>query len=682
MIYNGSKEFLSELIIYSKYAKFVPVLGRRENWQELIQRNVNMHIEKYPHLEQEIYNVYGRSVLPKKVLPSMRSLQFGGVPIMKNPARIYNCAARAMDDTASFSELMFLLLGGSGVGISVQKHHIDKLNTVKSPTTDYHRRFFIQDSIMGWADSIKALMRSYFEGRPYIDFDPSEVRKKGEPLKTAGGTAPGPEPLMECIANIRKVMDTAIKERGEGTKLTTIEVHDIACFISKAVLSGGLRRAAIISVFSHDDELMLNAKTNFHVELLSPIEKINENCYKLFVNYRNNTKEIFIDEKELHQFNETKTIPWHHFEGQRGYANNSMILLRGSVSEEFFKNLMKRVERSHAGEPGILWTSDLEMFFNPCAEITLYSKGFCNLVEICADEIENEEDFFIHIKDGTFIATIQAGYTDFHYLSHEWRVNAERDALCGVSFTGIASGQIFNYDLVAGAKVALAENERVAKLIGINIAKRLGTVKPSGTTSLVLGTASGVHAWFDHYYFRIFDIMKDKPLYKYALEHLGSEFVMDNYYSPDTTAVIGIPIKAPDGAAIRTEHPQVTLERAKRLQMEWIRNTHREGVNYNNVSLTVNVKPDEWGMITDWMWDNRDYYSGISLIDYDGGTYPQMPHTTISETEYYRLEALLAERVPNFVIEDIFETYDDLIKINHNIDNVACSGGSCEISHI
>lgn len=232
------KRFLSDLIVHTKYAKYLPELQRRENWYELCIRNAEMHAKKYPHIAEEIFAVYARSVLPKKVVPSMRTLQFAGKAIEKNPTRLYNCASVAMDATAAFSELMFLLLGGSGVGISVQKHHVEKLNAILKPT-DRHRKFIVRDDIMGWADAIKALMRSYFEGRAYIDYDFSEIREKGMELKTAGGTAPGPDPLIECIHRIRHVLDLAIEERGTGTKLKTIEVHDIACHISDAVLAGG-----------------------------------------------------------------------------------------------------------------------------------------------------------------------------------------------------------------------------------------------------------------------------------------------------------------------------------------------------------------------------------------------------------------------------------------------------------
>ena len=240
MIYTNPVDFMSALIVNSKYAKLIPELQRKENWEEVLIRSATMEATKYPHISDEIFSVYARSVIPREVLPSMRKLQFAGKAIEKNPSRLYNCASLAMDSTAAFSELMFLLLGGSGVGISVQKHHIAKLNFVTSPRSS-HRRFFVQDSIMGWADSIKALMRSYFEDREYIDFDYSEIRKQGEILKTAGGTAPGPEPLIEAINNIRRVIDHAIETRGEGTRLTTLDVHDISCFISEAVLAGGKR---------------------------------------------------------------------------------------------------------------------------------------------------------------------------------------------------------------------------------------------------------------------------------------------------------------------------------------------------------------------------------------------------------------------------------------------------------
>lgn len=432
----------------------------------------------------------------------------------------------------------------------------------------------------------------------------------------------------------------------------------------------------MISLFSHDDEDMLHAKSNFKVEV-HDVEVINSNNYKATVVYKGTTRVVYLDDEQFCDLAEFHTIPWHFLEGQRGRANNSVILLREATTEEYFKQLMVKVKNSRAGEPGVYWTNDLEMLCNPCVEIAIPCGGFCNLTATTVDDLESEEDFHQRVRDAVFIGTLQAGYTDFHYVRDMWRDNAERDALLGVSFTGIASGKIFNYDIKVAAEIAKTENERVANLIGINIAKRIGCVKPEGTTSLVLSTSSGIHAWHNDFYIRIVEIGKDKALYKYALEKLGDEFVKDSVYSPDTTGIFYIPIKAPEGATLRTESPLDLLERVKKIQIDWIRGTHREGSNCHNVSVTVSVKPDEWSLVGNWMWTNREFYNGISLMDYDGGTYPQMPHTDCTAEEYYRLAALLEEKVKDFNIDEVIEIKDHT---NHKTESVACGGSGCELT--
>lgn len=671
-----SKQLMSDIIVYSKYSKYNPDLKRRETWEELVTRNAEMHARKYPQVADEVYEVYARSVISKKVVPSMRSFQFAGKAIENNHSRLFNCAARKLDCATAFAEVMFLLLGGSGVGISVQKHHVDKIRAITTPRQS-HRRYVIQDSIIGWADAIKVLLKSYMYDRSYIDFDYSEIRPKGAILKTAGGKAPGPEPLKKCINNIRRLLDRAIEDRGEGAKIRPIEAHDIACYISNAVIAGGIRRSAMISLFSPDDEDMLSCKGNFSVNVRD-VTKLPNGTFNVELDYKGRTETLLLTQWDLDQLRETGKIAWYHLEEQRGRANNSVVLLRGSVSKEYFYTILKKVEESHAGEPGVFWTNNLEVGTNPCGEISLdISGGFCNLTEINVSDIESEEDLKQRVRDAVFLGTLQAGYTEFHYLGDQWREIAERDALLGVSMTGIASGEILKYNLLGMSTIAIEENKRVASLVGINPAKRIGTIKPSGTASLVFGCSSGIHAWFNDYYVRRIRIGKDEALYSYLLEKLGEDFVEDEQLNSER-GVLSIPVEAPEGSTLRTESPIDLLERVKKFQVEWIRGTHIDGDNSHNVSVTVNVNPNEWGEVTDWMWNNKDIYNGISLLDYDGGTYPQMPHEDINKEQYEEIYNKLVEKLKDFCITDVQEEVDNT---NHKAE-AACAGGSCEINSI
>jgi len=315
---------------------------------------------------------------------------------------------------------------------------------------------------------------------------------------------------------------------------------------------------------------------------------------------------------------------------------------------------------------------------NGC-EISLdLNGGFCNLTEVNVSELASEADLIQRVKDATFLGTLQAGYTDFHYLGEQWKDIAERDSLLGVSMTGIGSGQVLQYDIKGAAKEAVAENIRVAGLIGIKPAKRIGTIKPSGTASLVLGSASGIHAWHNDYYVRRMRINKDEAIYDYLSSTLGHEFLENDSFNPDRTSVLSVPIKAPEGSILRTETPIDLLERVKRLQIDWIRGSHIDGANTHNVSVTVSIRPEEWGQVTQWKWNNKNYYNGISVLDYDGGTYPQTPFEDITKDEYDRLYAILIEKLKDFDITEVLEEDD-------NTDlkgEAACSGGACELSSL
>lgn len=673
-----SKEFLSQIVIYSKYSKFNSELGRRETWSELVSRNAKMHADKYPQIADEIYEVYNRSVLTKKVVPSMRSFQFAGKAIEVNNSRMFNCASRKLDSATAFAEVMFLLLGGSGVGISVQKRHVNKIPALKTPG-DKTKKFVVSDDIQGWADCVKHLIKSYTGGKYAYRFDFTEIRPKGTRLVTAGGKAPGPEPLRECVSQITTIFQRAIESRGEGTKLKPIEAHDIACHIANAVLAGGIRRSAMISLFDHDEDELLLCKSNFPISV-TDVRTLGNDKFEITFDYQNRIETLEVGSWELGEIQKSGTIPWYKLEEQRGRANNSVMLLRSETSEEYFNNLMKKVEASKAGEPGVYWTNDLELGTNPCCEISLdLNGGFCNLTEVNVSELESYEDLVQRIKDATFIGTLQAGYTDFHYLGHQWKEIAERDALLGVSMTGIGSGDVLKYDIESASKEAKNENIRVAKLIGINPAKRLGTIKPSGTAALVLGTASGIHAWHNDFYLRRMRINKDEAIYKYLEMFLDEDFLQDDAFNPTRTAVLSIPIKAPTGSIIRTETPIELLERVKKFQIEWIRATHTDGKNTHNVSVTVSIKPDEWTSVTKWMWENKDYYNGISVLDYDGGTYPQMPFEDITDVEFERLNSKLTQLTDGyFDIKNIVEQDDN---VDHK-GEAACAGGACEVTSL
>jgi len=614
-----SNQILSEITVYMKYAKYLPELNRRETWEELVTRNMNMHIKKYPQLQDQIESAY-QFVYNKKVLPSMRSLQFGGKPIEISPNRIYNCAYLPIDDYRAFAEAMFLLLGGTGVGYSVQKHHVEALPEIRKPNTKRTRRYLIADSIEGWADAVKVLVKSYFEGGTSYAFDFSDIRAKGARLVTSGGKAPGPQPLKECLIKLQGILDA----KEDGDKLSSIEVHDMVCHVADAVLAGGIRRAALISLFSADDEEMIACKSG----------------------------------------------NWWEINPQRGRANNSAVLIRHKVTKEFFMDLWKRVELSNAGEPGIYLSNDKDWGTNPCCEIALRPFQFCNLCEVNASDIESQEDLMARVRAAAFIGTLQAGYTDFHYLRPVWKRTTEKDALIGVSMTGIGSGTVLGYDMKSAAKAVKEENARIAELIGINRSARTTTVKPAGTTSLTLGTSSGIHAWHNDYYMRRIRVGKNEAIYTYLAEY-HPELIEDEYFRPHDTAVISIPQQAPEGAILRTESPFALLERIKKVHLEWVKPGHRSGNNTHNVSATVSLKADEWEMAGEWMWENRDHYNGLSVLPYDGGTYTQAPFEDISKDQY----EVMLQSLTNIDLTQVIEL-DDNTDLSGEL---ACTSGACEI---
>jgi ribonucleoside-diphosphate reductase alpha chain len=347
--------------------------------------------------------------------------------------------------------------------------------------------------------------------------------------------------------------------------------------------------------------------------------------------------------------------------------------MRHKITKEFFLDLWKRIELSGAGEPGIYFNHDKDWGTNPCCEIALRPYQFCNLCEVNVSDVTSQEDLNDRVKAASFIGTLQAGYTEFHYLREIWQETTEKDALVGVSMTGIASKKVLNMDMAKAADVVKRENSRVAKLIGINKAARTTCVKPAGTTSLVLGTSSGIHAWHNDFYIRRLRVGKNEPIYKY-LKANNPDLVQDEYFRPHDTAVIEIPQSAPKGSIMRTESAFDLLKRVKKVATEWVKPGHRKGSNTHNVSATISLKEDEWDKAGKWMWDNRECYNGLSVLPYDGGTYTQAPFEDITEQEFNKRVKLLNDVDLSMIVETTDET--DLS------GELACAGGVCEITSL
>jgi len=393
------------------------------------------------------------------------------------------------------------------------------------------------------------------------------------------------------------------------------------------VLAGGIRRAALISLFSADDEAMLAAKSG----------------------------------------------AWWEKNPQRGRANNSAVVLRHRVTKKFFDNLWGKIQSSFSGEPGLYFSNDRDWGCNPCCEIALRPYQFCNLTEINVGNITSQADLNSRASAAAFFGTLQAGYTNFHYLRPIWQSTTEKDSLIGVGMTGICNGEILKYSLEEAAEKVRLVNESVANTIGINPAARQTTIKPSGTTSCVVGTSSGIHAWHSKYYIRRMQCTKDEALYVY-LKRNHPELVQD-YQAIPNTAVIEIPQTAPEGAIVRDDETALDLlERVSKFNREWVKSGHIAGSNSNNVSATVSIKEDEWAEVREWMWKNKNLFNGLSVLPYDGGSYVQAPFENIDQDTFHRLYAQLK----NIDLRNVVEEQDN----TDLAGEVACAGGSCEIVNV
>jgi ribonucleoside-triphosphate reductase len=605
---------LNELQNYtfvSKYARWIESENRRETWKEAVDRVKNMMNTYYAdkNIATDIGWAYD-FMLKKKVLGSQRALQFGGEPILKRHAKIYNCTSSYCDRLRFFQECFWLLLCGSGTGFSVQKHHVSKLPSFSLAPKDPNNgmKYVIEDSIEGWADSLGVLLSSYFS-KPsedkfkiykdqYIVFDYSNIRQKGATLSSGVGKAPGFEPLQKGLEKIRALLDRCIANGQK--KLRPIDAYDIIMHSSDAVLSGGVRRSASLALFSADDEEMAKAKTG----------------------------------------------NWYMDNPQRARSNNSALLLKDDTTLEQFQELMQSVKEF--GEPGFIWSDSTEMTFNPCVEVGMWpvdestgKSGWqgCNLSTINCSSVTDEEDFYERCKAAAIIGTLQAGFTDLEYLGDTSKRIFDREALLGVSLTGIME----KHDLVLtekvlkhGAKIAVETNKEMAKKIGINQAARVTCLKPEGTSSSMLGTSSGIHPHHAKRYIRHVQANVLEAPYQYFKKYNPQACEKSSWSANDTDEVIKFPIEVPDGAKLKNQLPAIEmLSIVKDTQKNWVhsgknRSLCTQEFLSHNVSNTVTVKPDEWDDVTKYIYDNRKYFAGISLIPQSGDKdYPQAPFTTV-----------------------------------------------------
>ena len=664
---------LQDYIAIAKYSRYRKDLGRREVWPEPVERVRNMHLRRFAWVDrqpalfsdsgtsfaQEIRQAF-KAVADRRVLPSMRSMQFGGLPIEKEEARMFNCAFTFINRVEAFRETLWLLLCGTGTGFSVQRKHIDMLppfpeRGLEETLPVVH--FKVEDTIKGWADALDALVRSYLTGH-LVEFNYSEIRNKGVPLKTSGGKAPGHVPLRRALENIRKILDKV-----GGRKMRPIEAYDILMFSARAVLAGGIRRSATICLFSPDDEEMMGAKTG-------------------------------------NWFNENQ---------QRSASNNSAVINRNTTPKDVFLRLFEK--QKEYGEPGFYFVENEDYGANPCVEIGLapfadlkeqgdidrlrelgcetelkigdrvFGWQMCNLTTINAAACATAEDFYESCKNAAFIGTLQASYAKMPYLGPISQFINERESLLGVSITGILDNPKIMLDpeiLRAGAEVVKKENERVASIIGIPAAARTTCVKPEGTASLLLGTSSGIHPHHAKRYFRRVQANRQEPVYQY-FHSINPQMTEASVYAPASDDVITFPIQARPGAIVRADVRTLEfLDYIRLVQQNWVCAGRRhEKYNpglFHNVSNTVVVREGEWDSVANYIWDNRQFFTGVALIPYLGDkVYPQAPNEAVAdEADLMRWEALAYNPV-------------DYSKMHEDADNTnlqgeaACAGGHCEV---
>ena len=615
-----------EVIAMSRYARYIPEKNRRETWEETVTRLTN-YLKTKVTLDTNTWDELHKSVLNLEVMPSMRLLMSAGEACERDNIAAYNCSYLAVNNKRAFSEALYILMNGTGVGFSCERQEIAKLPEIPSELKQCDDMIVVEDSKLGWAKAFKKLVSSLWEG-DIPTFDYSKVRPAGARLKVFGGRASGPEPLKKLFEFVVQTFKGAV-----GRKLNSIEVHDIMCMIGEIVVVGGVRRSALISLSNLTDKRMRDAKTG----------------------------------------------AWYNDNSHRGLANNSVAYTEKPDSETFMEEWLSLV-KSKSGERGIFnrvaaqnqankWgrrDPTLSYGTNPCSEIILRDKQFCNLTEVVVRENDTESTLTKKVRLATILGTIQSTLTTFQFLSSEWLKNTSEERLLGVSLTGIMDAKITNNPdpkmLERLRDVSRTTNEEYAKQFDIQPSASITCVKPSGTVSQLVDSASGIHARHNNFYIRRIRMDKKDPIYDY-LKSMGVS-VEDEVFRPDSTAVFSFPMKAPKNAILRNDKTAIEqLEIWLIYQRHWCE---------HKPSVTISVKDDEWPEVGSWVWKHFDEISGVSFLPYSNHTYQQAPYEDCSEEENKEQLAKTPSRID---WADFLEQEDNTT----GQQTLACTAGACEI---
>lgn len=623
----------------SRYARYIDEEGRREDWEETVSRLIDYWREKRPEIGEATYKELQSAILNLEVMPSMRTLMTAGPSLDRDNVAGYNCSYAAIDTIRTFDEIMYILMCGTGVGFSVERQYVSQLPTVAEEFHTSDTVIKVGDSKLGWAGAYKELIAMLYSGN-IPEWDDSGIRPAGARLKTFGGRASGPGPLKDLYNFTVEVFKSAA-----GRKLSSIEVHDLVCKIAQIVVVGGVRRSALISLSNLSDQRMREAKSG----------------------------------------------EWYYIEPQRALANNSVCYTERPDTGVFMEEWLS-LYKSKSGERGIFSREasikqalkngrreEADFGTNPCSEIILRSKQFCNLTEVVVRAEDSLDDLRRKVRLATILGTLQASLTDFRYLSKKWENNTKEEALLGVSFTGIMDHPILSgstdgsftfygeweIDNLADSLellkyTAIDTNKRYAKKIGINQSTAITCVKPSGTVSQLVDSASGIHPRFSPYYIRTVRADKKDPLAQFMV---SKGFPVEEDQVQPSNYVFSFPIKAPEGSGKDNMTAIQQLELWKVYQDHWCE---------HKPSITVYVRENEWLEVGAWVWDNFDSVSGVSFLPHSDHTYAQAPYQEITEEEY--LDFL--DKMPQDVDWASFKEEDDYTTSSQEL---ACTGGSCEI---